>query len=130
MTQFIASIALIIPDYDQAIDFYVNKLGFDLLEDTQLTPDKRWVAIAPPGAKETRIILTQAYKPEQIVAVGNQAGGGVLMILKTDNFDRDYDAMGEKGVEFLEQPRSEIYGKVVVFKDPFGHKWDLLETSE
>ena len=127
MTQFIASIALIIPDYDQAIDFYVSKLGFDLLEDTQMTTEKRWVAIAPPGAKETRIILTQAYKPDQISAVGNQAGGGVLMILRTDDFDRDYNRMLDSEVEFLEAPRTETYGKVVVFKDPFGHKWDLIE---
>ena len=128
MAQFIASIALIIPDYDQAIDFYVSKLGFELLEDTQMTENKRWVAIAPPGAKETRIVLTQAYKPEQFSAVGNQAGGGVLMILRTDDFDRDYDAMMKNGVEFLETPRMEAYGKVAVFKDPFGHKWDLIEA--
>ncbi len=120
-------ISLVVPDYDRGLDFYVGTLGFDLIEDTQLTPEKRWVLVAPPGSSETRVLLAKAASPDQEQAIGNQAGGRVFLFLQTDDFDRDYDQMTHAGVTFLETPRDEAYGKVVVFQDPFGNKLDLLE---
>lgn len=129
MTQFISAISLIVPDYDSAIDFYVRKLGFDLIEDTPMPEGKRWVVIAPPGARETRLLLAKAANPEQTAHIGNQTGGRVFLFLNTDDFDRDFAKMQTRGVEFLETPRQEPYGKVVVFTDPFGNKWDLIEPG-
>ncbi|MEP4768682.1 MAG: VOC family protein [Roseibium sp.] len=129
MKQIISAITLVVPDYDQGLVFYVDFLDFDLIEDTQLSPDKRWVLVAPKGSTETRILLAKADGPDQTAAIGNQTGGRVALFLTTDDFDRDYESMTGKGVQFLEAPRSEPYGKVAVFQDPFGNKWDLIEPA-
>jgi catechol 2,3-dioxygenase-like lactoylglutathione lyase family enzyme len=127
MNQHLAAVALVVRDYDEAIDFYVGKLGFDLIEDTPMSDAKRWVLVAPPGSRETRLLLAKADNPEQKTRIGNQAGGRVFLFLHTDDFQRDYDAMRARGVRFLEQPRSESYGTVAVFVDPYGNKWDLIQ---
>ncbi|MBG6157260.1 catechol 2,3-dioxygenase-like lactoylglutathione lyase family enzyme [Labrenzia sp. EL_159] len=127
MKQIIGAVTLVVPDYDAAISFYVEKLGFDLVEDTKLSPNKRWVLVAPKGSTETRLLLALADGDQQIAAIGNQTGGRVCLFLNTDDFDRDHQAMKSKGVTFLETPRVEPYGKVAVFEDPFGNKWDLIE---
>jgi len=127
MKQIIGAITLVVPDYDAAISFYVEKLGFDLVEDTKLSANKRWVLVAPKGSTETRLLLALADGDQQIAAIGNQTGGRVCLFLNTDDFDRDHQAMKSKGVTFLETPRVEPYGKVAVFEDPFGNKWDLIE---
>ncbi len=126
MTQTIAIFTLVVPDYDAGIDFYVNTLGFELLEDTPRSPTKRWVRVAPAGA-ETAILLAKADGPAQDAAIGNQTGGRVGFFLHTDDFARDYAAMKAKGVVFKETPRHEEYGSVVVFQDPWGNLWDLIE---
>jgi catechol 2,3-dioxygenase-like lactoylglutathione lyase family enzyme len=126
ISQQLSAIALIVPDYDAAIAYYVGKLGFRLLEDTPLTEAKRWVVVAPPGASETGLLLARADSDQQAASIGNQAGGRVFLFLRTNDFDRDYRKYLAAGVEFLEAPRSEAYGKVVVFRDEFGNKWDLI----
>ncbi|MEM7663824.1 MAG: VOC family protein [Pseudomonadota bacterium] len=128
MTQRIAYFTIVVPDYDAGIRFYVDDLGFELLEDTQLSPGKRWVRVAPPGA-ETAILLAEAAIPQQHAATGNQTGGRVGFFLETDDFEADYARMQERGVTFLETPRHETYGSVVVFTDPFGNKWDLIQPK-
>lgn len=128
MAQNISFVALVVPDYDLAIDFYVNKLGFELIEDTP-QGDKRWVVVAPPGANETRLLLARAVNDDQTASIGNQAGGRVFLFLNTDNFDDDVAKMRAAGVHFEEEPRSEVYGKVVVWRDPFGNRWDLLQRA-
>jgi len=130
MKQKIASISLLVRDYDEAIAFYTTKLGFQLLEDTKLDEYKRWVLIAPPGATETSLLLAKADGAEQESRVGNQTGGRVFLFLHTDDFRRDYDNMKSKGVRFLETPREEDYGTVAVFEDLYGNKWDLLELKK
>jgi catechol 2,3-dioxygenase-like lactoylglutathione lyase family enzyme len=125
MTQTISAITLLVPDYDEAIAFYAGRLGFVLLEDTDLGNGKRWVRIAPEGGGSA-LILAQAADPEQTAAIGHQTGGRVGFFLTTDDFDRDHAKMLAAGVTFLELPRAESYGKVAVFADPFGNKWDLL----
>ncbi len=127
MMQHISAVTLLVPDYDEAIAFYVGKLGFRLVEDTALSATKRWVVVAPPGGSETGLLLAQADSQDQRKAIGNQTGGRVFLILKTDAFDRDYMRFKQAGIEFLEEPRLEAYGKVVVFQDIFGNKWDLIE---
>jgi catechol 2,3-dioxygenase-like lactoylglutathione lyase family enzyme len=129
MKRHIGAISLVVPDYDEALHFYVGKLGFDLIEDTELGDAKRWVLVAPKGSRETRILLARADGPDQRAAIGNQTGGRVFLFLNTDDFDRDFEAMRAAGVDFLEAPRNEPYGKVAVFRDPFGNKWDLIEAS-
>ncbi|WP_299818827.1 VOC family protein [uncultured Roseibium sp.] len=129
MKQVIGALTLVVPDYDRAIAFYTQKLGFDLIEDTRLSDDKRWVLVAPKGSAETRLLLAMADGPDQEAAIGNQAGGRVFLFLNTDDFDRDHQAMLDAGVLFLEAPRIEPYGKVAVFEDPFGNKWDLIEPA-
>lgn len=128
MTQTIASIALLVPDYDAGIAFYVDALGFTLLEDTKLSETKRWVRVSPPGA-ETALLLAKADGVDHEAAIGNQTGGRVGFFLRTDDFDRDYTAMRAKGVTFREAPRHEPYGSVVVFEDPFGNLWDLIQPA-
>lgn len=128
MTQTIAIFTIVVPDYDDGIAFYVGKLGFDLLEDTPRGPGKRWVRVAPAGA-ETAILLAQADGPAQDAAIGNQTGGRVGFFLHTDDFARDYAAMKAAGVVFNEMPRHEPYGSVVVFQDPWGNLWDLIEPK-
>lgn len=127
MTQFISAISLIVPDYDQAIGFYVGLMGFDLIEDTELSEDKRWVLVAPPGSTETRLLLAKASNEAQEEVIGEQAGGRVFLFLETYDFDGDLALMVRAGVDIIEEPRVESYGKVVVFRDPFGNKWDLIE---
>lgn len=128
MSGFISLVTLVVPDYDEAIDFYVGKLGFDLLEDTDLGSGKRWVRVAPKGAA-TALLLAKAVTPAQQAAIGNQTGGRVGFFLETDDFGRDYDAFRAKAVDFLEVPRREAYGIVSVFTDPFGNRWDLVERG-
>ncbi|MCL4149826.1 UNVERIFIED_CONTAM: hypothetical protein GTU68_008540 [Idotea baltica] len=127
MKQVIGAVTLVVPDYDRAIAFYTQKLGFDLIGDTPLSDTKRWVLVAPKGSTETRLLLARADGPDQQATIGKQAGGRVFLFLNTDDFDRDYQAMQDAGVTFLEPPRTEPYGKVAVFQDPFGNKWDLIE---
>ena len=127
MKQNIAAVALLVPDYDKAIAYYVGKLGFRLVENTALSATKRWVVVAPPGNGETGLLLAQADSPNQRKTIGNQTGGRVFLILKTDDFDRDFARFKKAGIEFLEDPRMEAYGKVAVFRDAFGNKWDLIE---
>jgi catechol 2,3-dioxygenase-like lactoylglutathione lyase family enzyme len=127
MKQHISAVALLVSDYDEAIAYYVGGLGFTLVEDTPLASSKRWVVVAPPGSSETGLLLAKADSATQLEAIGNQTGGRVFLILKTDDFDGDYAKFKQAGIEFLEEPRTEIYGKVVVFRDVFGNKWDLIE---
>ena len=129
MKQYIGSISLVVRDYDEAIDYYTRKLGFDLIEDTNLGEGKRWVLVAPPGSTETRLLLAKADGAEQGKSVGNQTGGRVFLFLFTDNFARDHTAFSKAGVTFLEEPRTEPYGTVVVFEDLYGNKWDLIEPA-
>jgi catechol 2,3-dioxygenase-like lactoylglutathione lyase family enzyme len=128
MAQKLALLSLLVPDYDAGIAFYVGKMGFDLLEDTDLGDGKRWVRVAPAGA-ETAFLLARAVGEQQIAAIGNQGGGRVWLFLQTDDFDRDYAAMLANAVHFEEQPRDEPYGRVAVFCDPFGNRWDLIQFS-
>jgi catechol 2,3-dioxygenase-like lactoylglutathione lyase family enzyme len=120
----ISAIALVVPDYDAAIDFYVGKLGFHLAEDINMGA-KRWVTVEPPGGG-TRLVLAQADGADQTAAIGNQAGGRVFLFLSTDDFARDHAAMLAAGVTFEEAPRHEPYGSVAVWRDPFGNRWDLI----
>jgi catechol 2,3-dioxygenase-like lactoylglutathione lyase family enzyme len=126
MSSLISLVTLIVPDYDAAIEFYVGKLGFKLIEETDLGDNKRWVRVAPKGG-ETALLLARAVTPEQKAAIGNQTGGRVGFFLQTDDFARDQARFRAKGVEFLEEPRHEAYGIVAVFIDPFGNKWDLVQ---
>lgn len=131
MKQDIVHIALIVKDYDEAIEFYTKKLHFILLEDTyQIDQDKRWVVIAPPGSTGTTILLAKASKQEQIDFIGEQSGGRVFLFLNTDDFWRDYNDMRSKGIEFVRPPKKAEYGLVAVFKDLYGNLWDLLELNK
>jgi len=127
MKRFLSSFALLVPSYEAGIEFYVGRLGFTLMEDTPLSPTKRWVRVAPSETAETTILLARAANETQQAAVGNQSGGRVFLFLHTDDFERDYQSFKAKGVRFIEEPRDEPYGRVVVFSDPFGNKWDLIE---
>ena len=128
--QSIAHIALVVKDYDEAIDFYINKLGFELLEDTyQPEQDKRWVVVAPSGGNGTTVLLAKASKPEQEPFIGNQTGGRVFLFLNTDDFWRDYYGMQAKGIKFVREPKQADYGMVAVFEDLYGNLWDLVEFS-
>lgn len=129
MAQSIGSVALVVRDYDEAIAYFVEKLGFELLEDID-QGHKRWVTIAPSGGSGTSLLLAQADGLNQEVAIGRQTGGRVFLFLHTDDFWGDYQAMVSKGVEFLEKPRDEPYGTVVVFQDLYGNKWDLIQMKE
>jgi catechol 2,3-dioxygenase-like lactoylglutathione lyase family enzyme len=128
MKQSIIHIALVVRDYDEAIEFYTKKLRFNLLEDTyQQAQDKRWVVVSPPGSGGTTLLLAKASKPEQLPFVGNQAGGRVFLFLNTDDFWRDYNAMVSSGIKFVRLPKQEAYGTVAVFEDLYGNLWDLLQ---
>lgn len=129
MPQRIAALSLVVKDYDEAISFYTQKMGFQLVEDSALGSGKRWVRVMPPGSGGPVLLLAKATKPEQMAAVGNQTGGRVFLFLHTDDFWRDYEAMKDKGVHFTEEPRSEEYGTVVVFLDLYGNKWDLVQPN-
>ena len=130
MKQSIVHIALVVRDYDEAIEFYTKKLHFTLVEDTyQAEQDKRWVVVAPPGSNGTTLLLARASKPEQEPFVGNQTGGRVFLFLNTDDFWRDYHNMVAKGIKFVREPKKEPYGMVAVFEDLYGNLWDLLELK-
>jgi catechol 2,3-dioxygenase-like lactoylglutathione lyase family enzyme len=131
MIQSIVHIALVVRDYDEAIEFYTKKLNFTLIEDTyQEEQDKRWVVVSPPGSVGTTILLARASKSEQESFIGNQTGGRVFLFLNTDDFWRDYNEMLSKGIEFVRDPKEQPYGMVAVFKDLYGNQWDLLELKE
>lgn len=130
MKQSIVHIALVVKDYDEAIEFYTKKLNFELLEDIyQPEQDKRWVIVAPPNSNGTTILLARASKPEQEEFIGNQTGGRVFLFLNSDDFWRDYNEMTSKGIEFTRKPKNTDYGTVAVFKDLYGNLWDLLELN-
>ncbi|WP_297103445.1 VOC family protein [uncultured Devosia sp.] len=129
MIQSIATIALVVADYEEAIAFYCDTVGFTLLEDTPLAPGKRWVVLAPPGGDGARLLLAKADGPDQEAVIGKQTGGRVMLFLQTDDFDRDHARMQANGVRFLEEPRREAYGTVAVFVDLYGNKWDLIEPQ-
>ena len=122
-------IAIVVDDYDQAISHYVNDLGFTLIEDKELTPEKRWVVVAP-GSDGARILLAKAANEKQTSAIGNSTGGRVAFFMYTTNFNETYNAYKSRGIKFIEAPRQEAYGQVVVFKDKYGNKWDLIEHNE
>lgn len=129
MEQHIAHITLLVEDYDEAIEFYTQKLDFELVEDTRLDDSKRWVLIRPPNAKECCLLLAKAANDKQKKSIGNQTGGRVFLFLYSDDFWRDYSKMKADGVQFVGNPRSEEYGTVIVFKDLYGNRWDLLEPK-
>lgn len=128
--QYLGLVALVVRDYDEAIDFYVNTLGFTLIEDTPVPAQaKRWVVVAPPGARDSRLLLARAAGEEQVSRIGNQSGGRVFLFLYTDDFWRDYHAYQAKGVVFVRPPRQQPYGIVAVFRDLYGNLWDLVQPG-
>lgn len=129
MKQRIGHIALLVDDYDRAIDFYINKLHFILIEDTVLSADKRWVLIAPEGSTEFSLLLAKADNEEQKAKIGNQAGGRVFLFLYTDNFKRDYQNLIDQEITIIREPVTETYGIVAVFADLYGNLWDLIEPK-
>jgi catechol 2,3-dioxygenase-like lactoylglutathione lyase family enzyme len=129
MRQRIGAVALVVKDYDEAIAYYTQTLGFRLVEDTHLSPEKRWVLVAPPGSTETHLLLAKASTPAQVACCGNQTGGRVFLFLHTDDFWRDYRVFAERGVRFVEPPREEKYGTVAVFEDLYSNRWDLVEKT-
>lgn len=128
MSQSIATIALVVADYDDAISFYVDKLGFSLGSDVDMGGGKRWVTVAPAGGG-ARLLLAKADGDTQSARVGNQTGGRVGFFLETDDFARDHANYVARGVKFLESPRHEVYGSVAVFEDLYGNKWDLIQPK-
>lgn len=134
MKQYLAQIAVVVDDYDAAIDFYVSKLKFTLVEDTVLSETKRWIIVAPPGSVSQNgscfLLLAKAASDEQKSRIGNQTGGRVFLFLYTDDFWRDFQRMNEIGISFVREPVKESYGTVAVFKDLYGNLWDLIEPSD
>ena len=129
MKQILGAVSVVVRDYDEAIAFYTQVLGFHLVEDSPRGPGRRWVVVAPPGSTECRLLLAKAKNAAELAAVGNQTGGRVFLFLQTDDFARDYAAFGARGVLFAEAPRHEDYGTVAVFTDLYGNKWDLLQLA-
>ncbi|MDA3954769.1 MAG: VOC family protein [Bacteroidales bacterium] len=129
MKQKIAHVSLLVNDYDEAIEFYTKKLYFDLIEDTVLNKDKRWVLIAPKGSNGFSLLLAKASNDLQTSRIGNQTGGRVFLFLNTDNFKRDYENLINKGVKIIQEPKNEPYGTVAVFEDLYGNRWDLIESK-
>ena len=131
MPQSLGYVALLVRDYDEAIAYFTQNLGFHVVEDSPSTDrngePKRWVLIAPPGSLETKLLLAKASRPEEISRVGNQTGGRVFLFLHTDDFWRDYRSMAARGITFVRDPREEPYGTVAVFEDLYGNRWDLLQ---
>ena len=130
MKQRLAHIAIVVKDYDEAINFYTEKLHFDLIEDTQLSETKRWVLVKPKGQGSCGLLLAKAVNEEQKSRVGNQTGGRVFLFLHTDDIHRDYKNMTEQGIAFVRTPAVEPYGTVAVFKDVYGNLWDLVESAK
>lgn len=129
MKQSLAHIALVVRDYDEAIEFYTQKLGFVLVEDIRLSETKRWVLVAPPGSSGCSLLLAKAVGDEQASRVGNQTGGRVFLFLNTDDFERDYNSMKQKGISFIREPVIETWGTVAVFADLYGNLWDLIQPK-
>ena len=129
MKQQIAHIALLVKDYDEAIAFYTQKLQFTLIEDTVISPTKRWVMVAPPGKSGTCLLLAKAANPEQVSRIGNQTGGRVFLFLYTDDIWRDYEKMSQDNIQFVRPPVVEEYGTVTVFEDLYGNLWDLIQPT-
>jgi len=127
MAQLIALLSLLVRDYDEAIAFYTTKLGFNLLEDTDLGGGKRWVRVRPPGPDGTALLLARATTDAQSACIGNQTGGRVFIFIETDDFERDYESMKSRGVVFVRPPSEEPYGIVAVFEDLYGNKFDLIQ---
>ena len=129
MPQHLGLVSVVVRDYDEAITFYVEKLGFSLVEDSyQPAQDKRWVVVSPPGASESRVLLARATNDHQQSHVGDQTGGRVFLFLYTDDFWRDFNAYKSKGVTFVREPKAEVYGTVAVFQDLYGNLWDLVQV--
>jgi catechol 2,3-dioxygenase-like lactoylglutathione lyase family enzyme len=128
MSQFIAHIALVVRDYDEAIAFYTKKLNFELIEDTVLSETKRWVLVAPKGSKECKLLLAKAVG-DQVNAIGNQSGGRVFLFLHTKSFERDYQNLIDQNIKIFREPSIEEYGRVCVFEDLYGNLWDLIEKK-
>jgi catechol 2,3-dioxygenase-like lactoylglutathione lyase family enzyme len=129
MRQHLGLTALVVRDYDEALAFYVGKLGFELKEDTPLDNGKRWVVVAPPGSSESGLLLARAANGTQAAAIGNQSGGRVFLFLVTDDFARDHERFVAQGVRFIREPLVEPYGTVAVFEDLYGNRWDLIERK-
>lgn len=130
MRQSLVHVALIVRDYDEALAFYTGVLNFTVVEDTYIPEqDKRWVVISPPGSTGATLLLAQASKPEQELAIGQQGAGRVFLFLNTDDFWRDYEQMRERGVNFVREPVQQAYGWVAVFVDLYGNRWDLLQLN-
>ena len=130
MKQHLAHIALVVEDYDDAIEFYTKKLHFDLVEDTKLDDFKRWVLVRPPNANESCLLLAKAANDQQKSSIGNQTGGRGFLFLYTDDFYRDFENMKQSGINFMRPPKVESYGTVAVFEDLYGNLWDLLEPNK
>jgi catechol 2,3-dioxygenase-like lactoylglutathione lyase family enzyme len=130
MPQLLAHVTFLVRDYDEALVFFTDSLGFRVVEDSPLPLGKRWLVVAPPGSRGASLLLAQAADPAQLLQVGHQAGGRVFLFLHTDDFWRDYRLMQASNVKFLESPRQESYGTVAVFEDLYGNKWDLLQPSD
>ena len=130
MSREVATISLLVREYDEAIQFFTEALRFKLVEDSPQAPGKRWVVVSPGRGKGASLLLAKASTVEQLACVGNQAGGRVFLFLHTSDFHSDYEHMKAHGVQFLEEPRSEPYGMVVVFQDLYGNKWDLLQRTD
>jgi catechol 2,3-dioxygenase-like lactoylglutathione lyase family enzyme len=129
MNQQIAHIALVVEDYDDAIEFYTKKLNFVLLEDSPQSETKRWVLVSPPGVSGCSLLLAKGVGDEQKSRIGNQTGGRVFLFLRTDDFWRDYKSMQDKGIKFTREPKTEEYGTVAVFADLYGNLWDLIQFT-
>jgi catechol 2,3-dioxygenase-like lactoylglutathione lyase family enzyme len=127
MNQYLAQIAIVVRDYDEAIDFYTRKLGFSLIEDTPMSDTKRWVVVSPQGAGSCRLLLARAATELQQTRIGNQTGGRVFLFLHTDDLERDYQRLLQEGITIVRQPSQEEYGRVLVFEDLYGNLWDLIE---
>jgi catechol 2,3-dioxygenase-like lactoylglutathione lyase family enzyme len=130
MKQHLAMIAIVVKDYDEAIAYFTKTLNFTLVEDTVLTESKRWVIVSPPGSSGCNLLLAKAANEEQETRIGNQTGGRVFLFLYTDDFWRDYNNLRGKGVEFVREPSTEMYGTVSVFKDLYGNLWDLIQPKK
>ena len=128
--QTLGHVALVVRDYDEALAYFTDTLNFEVIEDTRLSEDKRWVLIAPPGSKGTSLLLARAATPEQLTRIGNQTGSRVFLFLHTDDFWRDYHLYKAKGIVFVREPKEERYGTVAVFRDLYGNLWDLLEPKD
>jgi len=129
MKRTIAQLSLVVRDYDEAIDFYVDKLGFTLIEDTPLSETRRWIVVAPSPASECRLLLAKASGDKQLSRVGNQTGGRVFLLLHTDDINRDILQLKEKAVKIVRPPSREVYGTVAVFEDLYGNLWDLIQPA-